>query len=94
MQKALEQMHRKRTEVGRASTGQPGMTSMRALLAGERAPQRVAPSRDKRGKPAQATIAKAVAGHWRAEQRCAWAQAMALRLAAQGVAHRHSALGA
>jgi transposase len=41
MQKALEQMHLKLTEVVRASTGKTGMTIIRAILAGERAPPAV-----------------------------------------------------
>jgi hypothetical protein len=39
MQKALEQMHRKLTEVVRDITGKTGMTIIRASLAGERDPQ-------------------------------------------------------
>ena len=39
MQKALEQMHLKLTEVVSAITGKTGMTILRALLAGERDPQ-------------------------------------------------------
>jgi len=42
MQKALEQMHLKLTEVVSDSTGKTGMTIIRAILAGERAPQRLA----------------------------------------------------
>ncbi len=38
MQKALEQMHLKLTEVVSAITGKTGMTIIRAILAGERAP--------------------------------------------------------
>jgi transposase len=44
-QQALEQMHLKVTEVGRAIPGKPGMTIIRAMLAGARAPQVLAPSR-------------------------------------------------
>src|SRR2546426_2963332 len=46
-QKALEQMQLKWTEVVSASTGKTGRTILRAILAGERAPQLLATSRDK-----------------------------------------------
>jgi hypothetical protein len=61
-QKALEQMHLKLTEVVSDITGTTGMTIIRAILAGECAPQRLAPSRDKRCKHDHATIAKALEG--------------------------------
>jgi len=76
MQKAREQMHRKLTEVGSDITGKTGMTILRASLAGARAPQRLATSREKRCKPDHATSAKALAGHWRAEQLLALPQAV------------------
>ena len=76
MQKALEQMHRKLTEVVSDITGKTGMTILRAILAGDRAPQRLAPSRDKRCKHDHATIAKALEGHWRAEPLFALQQAV------------------
>jgi len=66
-QKALEQMHRKLTEVVSDMHGKTGMAILRALLAGERDPQRLASHRDRRGKHAQATMAKALEGPWRAE---------------------------
>ena len=75
-QKALEQMHLKLTEVVSDITGKTGMTILRAILAGARAPQRLAPSRDKRCKHAHATIAKALEGHWRAEPLFALPQAV------------------
>src|SRR6184192_2283175 len=67
MQKALEQMHLKLTEVVSDITGKTGMTIIRAILAGERAPQLLATFRDTRCKHDQGTIAKALSGHWRAE---------------------------
>jgi transposase len=76
MQKALEQMNLKRTEVVSDITGKTGMTIIRAILAGERAPQRLATSRDKRCKHDHATIAKALTGHWRAEHLFALQQAV------------------
>jgi len=76
MQKALEQMNLKLTEVVRDITGKTGMTIIRAILEGERDSQVLAPHRDKRCTHAHATIAKALTGHWRAEHRFAWQQAV------------------
>ena len=76
MQKALEQMHLKLTEVVSDITGKTGMTILRAILAGERDPQRLAAYRDKRCTHDHATIAKALTGHWRAEHLCALQQAV------------------
>jgi transposase len=66
-QKALEQMHRKGTEVVSDMKGQTGMEILHAILAGERDPQRLARHRARRCKHEQATIATAVEGHGRAE---------------------------
>ena len=76
MQKALEQMNLKLTEVVSDITGKTGMTIIRALLAGERDPQLLATYRDKRCKHDQATIAQALTGHWRAEHLFALQQAV------------------
>jgi transposase len=76
MQKALEQMQLKLTEGVSDSTGKTGMTIIRAILAGARAPQLLATSRDKRCKHDQATIAQALPGHWRAEHLLALQQAV------------------
>jgi transposase len=76
MQKALEQMNLKLTEVVSDITGKTGMTIIRAILAGERDPQRLATSCDKRCKHDHATIAKALTGHWRAEHLFALQQAV------------------
>ena len=76
MQKALEQMHLKLTEVVSDITGKTGMTIIRAILAGERDPQRLATYRDKRCKHDHATIAKALTGHWRAAHLFALQQAV------------------
>jgi transposase len=76
MQKALAQMHLKLTEVVRDITGKTGMTIIRAILAGERAPQWLATYRDTRCKHAQGTIAQALTGHWRAEHLLALQQAV------------------
>jgi transposase len=76
MQQALAQMHLKLTEVVSAITGKTGMTIIRAILAGERDSQVLAAHRDKRCKHDQATRAKALEGHWRAEHLCALQQAV------------------
>ena len=76
MQKALEQMNLKLTEVVSDITGKTGMTIIRAILAGERDPQQLATFRDKRCKHDHATIAKALTGHWRAEHLFALQQAV------------------
>jgi transposase len=67
MQKALEQMNLKLTEVVSDMNGKTGMAILHAILAGERDPQRLASHRDRRCTHDQATSAKALEGHWRAE---------------------------
>src|SRR5438093_6679962 len=76
MQKALEQMNLKLTEVVSDINGKTGMEIIHAILAGERDPQRLASHRDRRCKHDQATIAKALEGHWRAEHLFALQQAL------------------
>lgn len=76
MQKALEQMNLKLTEVVSDMNGKTGMESIHAMLAGERDPQRLASPRDRRCKHDQAPIAKALEGHWRAEPLFAVQQAL------------------
>src|SRR5919197_4057022 len=71
MQKALEQMSLKLTEVVSDINGKTGMEILHAILAGERDPQRLASHRDRRCKHDQATIAKAFAGTGRGEHRLA-----------------------
>jgi len=76
MQKALEQMNLKLTEVVSDINGKTGMEIIHAILAGERDPQRLASHRDRRCKHDQATSAKALEGHWRAEHLFALQQAL------------------
>lgn len=76
MQKALEQMNLKLTEVVSDINGKTGMEIIHAILAGERDPQCLASHRDPRCKHDQATIAKALEGHWRAEHLFALQQAL------------------
>lgn len=67
MQKALEQMNVKLTEVVSDITGVTGRRILAAILAGERDPARLAALRDPNGKNDAATIAKALEGTWRPE---------------------------
>jgi len=67
MQKALEQMNVKLTEVVSDITGQTGMRIITAIIEGERAPARLAAMRDARCKNDEATIARALEGTWRDE---------------------------
>jgi transposase len=76
MQKALEQLNMKLTEVGNDIMGKTGRGIIRAILAGERDPQRLALRRDRRCRHDTATIAKALEGHWREEHLCALQQAV------------------
>ena len=76
MQKALEHMHLKLTEVVSDITGKTGMPIIRAILEGERDSQVLATHRDKRCTHDQATRAKALEGHWRAEHLFALQQAV------------------
>jgi transposase len=75
-QQALEQMHRKLPEVVSDLNGKTGMAILHAILAGKRDPQRLASHRDRRCTYDQATIAKALEGHGRAEHLCALQQAV------------------
>jgi hypothetical protein len=70
-QNALEQRHRTRPDVVRASTGVTGMAMLKAIVAGERDPVTLATRRDRRGHHGEEPSATAVPGPWRAEHRCA-----------------------
>jgi transposase len=78
MQKALEQMNVKLTEVVSDVTGVTGMAIIKSILAGERDPRRLAALRDWRCKKTQAEIARALEGNWRAEHLFALRQALEL----------------
>jgi hypothetical protein len=67
MQKALEPMHLQLPEVLSDITGVTGMAMIKALLAGERDPVRLARRRDRRCHHREEPIAKALPGPWRAE---------------------------
>jgi transposase len=75
MQKALEQMNVKLTEVVSDITGLTGRRILAAILAGERDPHRLAALRDPKCKNDAAAIAKALEGTWRPEHLFALRQA-------------------
>ena len=78
MHKALEQMNIKLKRVITEVTGVTGMKIIRAILAGERDPQKLATMRHGRCKNDQNTIAKSLEGTWRQEHLFALRQAVAL----------------
>jgi len=67
MQKALEQMNLKLTEVLSDITGVTGRTIIRAILRGTRAPEKLAKYRDKQCKASETEIAQALTGSYREE---------------------------
>jgi transposase len=67
MQQALTQMHSKLQHVASVMTGVTGCALIRAMLASERDPMKLAPLRDYRCKHDAATIARALPGSWREE---------------------------
>jgi transposase len=67
MQKALQQMNLKLTQVVSDVTGVTGMAIIRAISAGERNPQRLAQLRNPPCHHDTDDMAKALQGHWRAE---------------------------
>jgi transposase len=67
MQKALEQLNVKLTEVVSDITGLTGQRIIAAILQGERDPHQLARLRDPKCKNSAATIAKALEGTWRSE---------------------------
>jgi transposase len=78
MQKALTQMNIKLQHVISDITGATGLAILRAILGGERDPEKLAQLRDYRCKHDEATIARALQGNWRDEHLFALAQAVAL----------------
>jgi transposase len=67
MQKAMEQMNVKLTEVVSSITGVTGMLIIQAILAGERDPVELAKLRDRRCFASEDQIALALQGTWRPE---------------------------
>jgi transposase len=78
LQKALEQMNVKLTEVVSDVTGQTGMAILRAILRGDRDPRELAKFRNVNCKRTEAEIARALQGNWREEHLFALQQALAL----------------
>lgn len=78
VQKALELLNVKLTEVVSDVTGATGMAIIKAILAGERDPATLARLRDHRCKQDEAAIARALYGNWRAEHLFALRQAVEL----------------
>src|SRR5262245_11665256 len=78
MQKALEQMNVKLTEVVSSITGVTGMAIIRAILRGQRAPLELAKLRHENCKRTEAEIARALYGNWRPEHLFALRQAVQL----------------
>jgi len=78
MQKALEQMNVKLTEVVSDITGATGMAIIEAILHGQRDPLALAKLRHDHCKRTEAEIARALYGNWRAEHLFALKQAVTL----------------
>jgi transposase len=78
MQKALEQMNVKLTEVASDITGLTGRRIIEAILGGERDAQKLATLRDVRCAQTEQDYAKALAGTWRPEHLFALKQAYEL----------------
>lgn len=78
MQKALEQMNVKLTEVVSDITGVTGMAIIQAILQGQRDPLELARLRNEKCRRTEAQIARALYGNWRAEHLFALKQAVTL----------------
>ena len=78
MQKALQQMNVQLTQAVRDITGVTGLRIIRAIVAGERAPQALAQHRDPRCAKSVAEIAQALTGNYRREHVFALQQALEL----------------
>ncbi|MGQ9561882.1 MAG: IS110 family transposase [Candidatus Oleimicrobiaceae bacterium] len=78
LQKALAQMNVQLTQVLSDITGVTGMAIIRAIIAGERDPQRLAALRQPNCAHTEPEIAKALTGHYRPEHAFALKQALAL----------------
>jgi transposase len=78
MQKALQQMNLKLTNVITDITGQTGMQIIRAILSGEQDPRKLAQFRNPRCKSSAEEIARSLEGTYRPEHLFALQQAVAL----------------
>lgn len=77
MQKALTQMNVQLDNVVSDLSGKTGLAILRAIVAGERDPQRLAQLRDRRLRADEATVARSLYGNWREEHLFALTQALA-----------------
>lgn len=78
IQKALEEMNIKLTEVVSDVMGLTGLSILKAILKGERDPRQLAKLRNERCKRTEAEIARALQGNWRDEHLFALKQALEL----------------
>lgn len=78
LHKALVQMNLRLPQVLQDITGVTGMTILRAIVAGERDPVKLAQARDKRCNHSEEEIARALTGNYRPEHLFALKQALAL----------------
>lgn len=78
MQKAMTQMNLQLTNVITDITGKTGQLIIRAIIAGERDPQKLARFRDCRIQASEADIAKSLLGNWREEHLLSLRQAVEL----------------
>ena len=78
MQKALTPMNLKLQHVISDVTGVTGMAILKAILVGERDPQKLAQLRDRHCQHSEAEIARALQGNWRTEHLFALQQAVEL----------------
>jgi len=76
MQKALTQMNVQLDQVLGDLMGKTGTAILRAIVAGERDPVRLASLRDRRVRADEATVARSLHGNWREEHLFALAQAL------------------
>jgi transposase len=78
VEKALEQMNLKLTEVVSDITGVTGMSILKAMVRGERDPRQLARLRDRRCQESEQTITSALQGTWQPEHLFALRQSLEL----------------
>lgn len=78
LHKALQQMNLKLGNVVSDITGTTGLAILRAIVAGERDPAKLAQLRDPRCQQSEQTIAASLQGHWREDHLFELAQALEL----------------
>jgi len=77
LQKALTQMNVQLDNVVSDLMGKTGQAILRAIIAGERDPQKLSKLRDRRLRADEATVARSLYGNWREEHLLALSQALA-----------------